>query len=124
MMTLMRDGGFPMWWIVAFGLVALGSAFRYAFQPDAARLGFVKYMAAATLCATLSGLFLDVAAVCRALAGQGRIPAEALAQDGQLPQLLFQGLTEAISPAILGFLLLSLVALVGAVGRSRQTTLA
>jgi hypothetical protein len=120
MMTLMRDGGFPMWFIVACGLVALGGAFRYAFQPDAARLGFVKYMASATLFATLAGLFLDVAAVCRALAGQGPIPTEALAQDGHIATFLFRGLTEAMSPALVGFLLLALVALVCGVGRSRQ----
>jgi hypothetical protein len=120
MMTLMRNGGFPMWFIVAFGLVALGGAFRYAFQPDAARLGFVKYMASATLFATLAGLFMDVAAVCRALAGQGPIPPEALAKEGQMATFLFGGITEAMSPGILGFLLLTLVALVCGVGRCRQ----
>lgn len=120
MMTLMRDGGFPMWFIVACGLVAVGGAFRYAFQPDAARLGFVRYMASATLFATLAGLLLDVAAVCRALAGQGPIPPEVLAKDGQMPMFLLGGLTEAMSPGILGFLLLALVALVCGVGRSRQ----
>jgi hypothetical protein len=120
MMTLMRNGGFPMWFIVAFGLVALGGAVRYAFRPDDARLGFVKNMGAATLFSTLTGLFADIAALFTFFAGRGGAPAMDLAKETQWPVLLMNGLAEATSPGIMGFTLLSLTALMCAVGQSRQ----
>ena len=34
MLTLLRDGGIPMWFILAFGLVSLVIAIRYAMRPE------------------------------------------------------------------------------------------
>lgn len=120
MMTLMRNGGFPMWFIVAFGLVALGGAIRYAFRPDAARLGFVKHMATATLFSTLTGTLADMAAMFTFFAGRGGAPAMDLAKEPQWPVILMGGLAESTSPGIMGFTLLSLTALLCAVGQSRE----
>jgi uncharacterized membrane protein len=39
MMTLFREGGFPMWFLLAFGLLLLVSGARFAMRPDRARLG-------------------------------------------------------------------------------------
>jgi hypothetical protein len=120
MMTLMRNGGFPMWFIVAFGLVALGGAIRYAFRPDDARLGFVKYMAGATLFSTLTGFLADLAAVFAFFAGRRGEPALDVVKETQWPVQLMAGLAESTSPGIIGFTLLSLTALLCAVGQSRQ----
>src|SRR5579859_6089966 len=55
MLTLFRDGGFPMWFVLFFGFGGLATAFVYAVRPDAKREGFIRWMIAATIFATLSG---------------------------------------------------------------------
>ena len=115
MMTLMRNGGFPMWFIVAFGMVALGAAVRFALHPSRPRLGFVKYMSLATLMSIATGTAADLATVCYAM------NSDAMAADPQWHRIFLQGMAESLSPAILGFTLLSLTALIAAVGRGRLT---
>ena len=116
MMTLMRNGGFPMYFIVAFGLVALGAAARFALKPDARRLGFVRGMSAATWFSVLAGLAAALATVCYHVAADDKLLA-----DPQWPRLVFQGCAESLSPVIVGATLLSLTALLSAVGRGRMS---
>jgi hypothetical protein len=116
MLTLFREGGFPMWFILAFGLVTLGAAARYAARPDGRRLGFIRAMALATLFSTLNGVAADLAAVghnvsARYNGGYGDLP---------VPAILLQGFAESMSPAIVGLTMLSLVALIVAVGATRE----
>src|SRR5207249_1717062 len=75
MLDLMRNGGFPMWIILLFGLLALGSAARYALRPDAQRVGFIKAMGRATLFATLAGTAADLGAVFIHLSGEAEVRA-------------------------------------------------
>ena len=104
MLTLFREGGFPMFVILGLGLTALVLSMRAAFRPSASRLEIVRGLASATLYSTLVGVFADVAAVFHHLPNF-----EAPSFD--LPHILVAGLGEAMSPAIMGFTILSLVSL-------------
>jgi len=113
MMTLIRNGGFPMFFIMAFGLIALAAAGWYAFRPNPRSFGVIVWMGAATLFASLMGTVADFGAVAFAVSSmivQG-------AKDW--PAVVFEGFAESMSPGIMGFALLSMVALVTAVGKAR-----
>ncbi|MBS0658928.1 MAG: hypothetical protein JSR82_11875 [Verrucomicrobia bacterium] len=112
MLTMFRNGGFPMWFILVFGLLTLGTAFLYALRPARDREGFVKWMCVATVASVGSGTAADLAAVARYVASHP--------MDGkQMAAIVIEGVGECTSPAILGFSLLSLTALMMAVGRRR-----
>jgi uncharacterized membrane protein len=114
--TLFREGGFPMFFVVGFGAIALGAAFWHALRPDARHEGFIKWMSAATLAAVLNGFCSDLATVARFVAEQD-MAAE------QRTRILLQGFAESMSPGILGFAFLALVALLTAIGRRRLDVL-
>ena len=118
MLTLLRDGGIPMWFILAFGLVSLVTAIRYAMRPEAKLRGLIKGMSLATLAATISGTAAALAATFQALAGN-RIP-EMSFQKPEGVLVLFQGLSESMSAFILGFALLALTAMFCGVGNFRK----
>ncbi len=114
MWTLFRNGGFPMFFIVAFGLIALVTAFVYAVRPRAEHEGFIKLMSIATLLSVFSGTCGDIAAVGYYVGNK----AEQMT-GRQLSAILLQGMGECTSPGIFGFTMLSLVALMCAVGKRR-----
>jgi len=114
MWTLFRNGGFPMFFIVGFGLVALGAAARYAIAGKRHPLGFILGMMGATLFATLSGTTADVGAVFYAVG-------EKWSANGPYSRtdIVFEGLAEVMSAGIFGFTLLALASLLIAVGQYR-----
>lgn len=114
MADLIRNGGFPMWFILAFGLVALGAAARFAIRPAREQLAFVRAMAASALYATLMGTAAALGATFLHVAG-----AEQLRGDPQWALIIVQGLGESMSPGIVGFALLTLTSLLVAVGSAR-----
>lgn len=120
MSKLLQEGGFPVWFVLLFGLISLAGAVAYAVKPDERRLGLVRGMSLATLFATLSSTAANLGQVFHALAGTDpRHPEFSLAmKDG--PLVLLLGLGESMSTSILGFALLALVSLFYAVGISRQ----
>src|SRR5688500_14245085 len=108
MLTLIRWGGMPMWFILLFGLLCLGAAALHAFRPSARSLLFVVGMGLATLFSTLTGTCADLAKVFVNLPRH--------LGDGPLQwPILFQGLAESMSPGIIGFTLPWLSALLTAV---------
>src|SRR5687767_4900984 len=111
MMTLMVEGGFPMWFLLLFGLLGLGAAVRFAQRPEPRYLRLAAALGMATLWATLTG-------TCAALAAVGKhAPVYQREHPGtSLPEVLLLGLAESMSAGILGFTLLSLTALCVAVG--------
>ena len=122
MMTLMQEGGVPMWFILAFGLAALAAAVRYAVRPEGKFRALMGGMSMATLFATLAALAADIGATMNALAGR-RMPDISLeVQHG--PLFLLTGLSESMSPLIMGFALLALTSMFGAVGRFREEVVA
>jgi hypothetical protein len=115
MQTFFMEGGFPMWAVLVFGLVALGAAGHFAWRPEHRKLGFIGGMAAATLFTSLMGVAADLAKVGHAVAvhwDEWRADVE---------RILLQGLAESLAPAILGFTFLSLVGVLCAVGWNRST---
>lgn len=110
MLTLIRYGGFPIYFVLAFGAVALGTAARYAFAPTRTRRRFVEQMARATLFSTLAAVAADLATV------GVNVNDRWDEWSRQLGRVLCQGVAESLSPAIIGFPLLALVALLVAVG--------
>lgn len=122
MMTLMREGGVPMWFILAFGLAALFSAVGYAVRPDAKLRGLTQGMSLATLFATLAALAAALGATLNTLAGRRMAEVSLEAPHGAL--YLLTGMSESMSPLIMGFALLALASMFGAVGRFREAALA
>ena len=116
MITLIKLGGFPMWFVLAFGLIALASAARFAILPRLTRLPFVQSMAAATLYATLTCMAADLATVFNRLPNDPE-----WMKDPNWHFTMILGISESLSPCILGFGMLGLTSLLVAVGRSRET---
>lgn len=115
MPDLIRAGGVPMLFIVAFGALALGAAARFAWRPDPRRVAAVRALSLATLASIGSGTCADLAAVA------SKVPANpAWAHGPDLPLIVMQGIGESMAPGIAGFTLLSLVGLVMAVGHRRD----
>ena len=118
MMTLMHEGGLPMWFILAFGLAALASAIRYSLRPQAKLRGLLTGLSLATLFSTLAALAAALGATLNTLTGR-RFPELSLeAPHGALT--LLTGLAESMSPLIMGFALLALSSMFGAIGRFRE----
>lgn len=113
--TLFQNGGMPMWFIVLFGAIGLGTAFWYALRPDTKHEGFIRGMSAATLFAILNGFCSDLAMVAKTVAQLDPQP------DPETRfRILLEGFYESMSPGIIGFAFLSLIALLTAVGRRRR----
>jgi hypothetical protein len=116
MLTLFREGGYPMFFVLGFGFVALGWAAWYAATGRKRPLGFVRGMMLATLFSVASGTVSDFGAVFHAITSMKDLTA-----DGRTA-ILLEGLGESMAPGILGFSLLSMTALLLAVGALRTET--
>jgi hypothetical protein len=114
MMTLIREGGFPMWVILGLGIGALVTAFRAVLMPSQARLATARQLARATLYSTLVGVAAAFGAVFH------HAPRIADAEKVELGRVVLQGLGESMSPLIMGFTILALVALFTAVAEKRH----
>lgn len=112
MLTLIRDGGFSMIFILLFGGVALVTSFGFAIAPSPANERFISWMGLATLASILCGTCADVATVMH------RVPQMDLEPD-QRTRIVMQGLSESMAPGILGFAMLAIVALASAIGKRR-----
>ena len=117
MWTLMHEGGWPMWMIVAFGVIALGAAARFALRPERRQRGFIISMSAATLFSIFVGTCADLAAVGHSVGEQW---SDLISNPNHAPARMWsEGFAESMSPGIMGFVMLSLVAMLYAVGHAR-----
>jgi uncharacterized membrane protein len=115
MLTLFQEGGFPMFFLLAFGLAALVLAARYALVPGRGRLRLTLGLSLATAFTTLTGAATAVSAVGhQAPAYVARHP------ESSLAEVVLLGLGESMAPLILGCTVLSLVALIVSVGFYRE----
>jgi hypothetical protein len=126
MLTLVREGGYPMLLILGFGFTALLKAAGFAVRPVRRKLPLIHWLMAATLFAVLAGFAADLGAVFHFIPSRFSTSPEALralpalaAERSNWPFVLITGLGESMAPGILGFTLLSLVSLVRAVGEHR-----
>jgi hypothetical protein len=122
MSKLLQEGGFPVWFVLLFGIAALAAAVAYAARPQPRRIGPLFGLSMATLFATLSSAAANLGAVFHTLAGTDSRHPEMSFQVKEGSLILMEGLGEAMSTPILGFALLSLVGLFYAVGAMRQPT--
>lgn len=115
MVQFFLNGGLPMVFVLALGLAALVGAFRFATAPDGRRVGAVAALSLATFFSALVGLATAIAVAAHAIA-----TTEEYSKDGQLPLSILQGISEAMSPVILGGVLLCVTWMVMAVGYRRM----
>jgi hypothetical protein len=121
MLTLIEWGGFPVWFVLLFGFISLGAAAFFVRKPERRQLGLVIGMSVATLFSILNGVAADLATVGHALNVKwDKFYTADHAYQGVV-QAWGQGFAESLSPAIIGFTLLSLTWLVAAVGLRRMT---
>lgn len=115
MATLVREGGFPVFFLLAFGLLAMGFAVRFALAPSRRAFKTTLALCAATALTSINGIFAALSAV-------GHQVPEYVARHPQtsLAEAALLGFGEAMSPGILGFTVLSLIALILALGVYRQ----
>jgi hypothetical protein len=112
MFEAMRDGGWGMYPTLVLGLVALGTALRFAFRADEKLLGFVESMGRAVLYFGLTGFVT-------ALIATGMYVEKQRVVGADLIPTLVMGVKESANNLALAFTVLSLVHLVVAVGRRR-----
>lgn len=113
MMNLIRDGGFPMLFVFAFGAISLAVGAAYAARPSASRERFVWRMSLTTASAMLVALAADLGATFHHVSHH-----EGLTHE-QRVQMAMMGVGESMAPLIVGFGMLTLVALLAAIGRAR-----
>ena len=115
MATLLLEGGFPVFFLLAFGLAAMGFAIRFAIAPSWRVLKTTLALSAATGLTSINGIFTALSAV-------GHHAPEYLKRhpESTLAEVVLLGVGESMSPGILGFTILSLIALILALGVHRQ----
>jgi hypothetical protein len=114
MLSLLREGGGPMLFVVIFGVLTFGAAAVFAARGDRRRTGFITWMGIATLFSVGGGICSDLAAV-------GHHGLERCAAHHIEPAAcLLIGFAESMAPGIVGFTLLSLAGMLTAVGMSRS----
>ena len=109
-MRFFVEGGFPMVFVTVFGAVALLSAIRFALHPAHGRVAPIVAYGLSVALIAIAGFCVDLAFVCRYVARS---------DDPDATAILIQGLAESLAPPILGFAVLSAVALVTALGLRR-----
>ena len=116
MANLVLEGGFPVFFLLAFGFLAMGFAVRFATAPTQRVFRTTLALSAATLLTSCNGIFAALAAV-------GHHAPEYLKRhpESSLSEVVLLGIGESMSPGILGFTLLSLIALILALGVYRQS---
>jgi uncharacterized membrane protein len=115
MANLIREGGFPVFFLLAFGLLAMAFAVRFATAPTQRAFRTTLALSAATLLTAINGIFAAFAMVAH------HAPEYVQQHPGTtLAEIVLLGFGESMSPGILGFTLLSLIALIMALGVYRQ----
>lgn len=112
MWNLFREGGFPMFFVVGFGLLALSTAFAFALRPSEERERFVRWMALATIASVICGTAADLSAVAHYVSSRSL-------EGSRLAAIVVEGVGESMSPTIFGFSILSLAAAMIAIGKRR-----
>jgi len=114
MKWLIQAGGIPGFFALAFGVLALVTAALHAIRPQARRAEIARQLSRATLFSVGAAVASDVAAVFRNVTGR-----EEWAHGPDLHLVVMMGLAESMAPAILGFTLLSLTAMLLAIAARR-----
>lgn len=108
-------GGWIMWFLLVLGVWGLFAAAIFARRPTRPRLERVGCLNKALAWAIVTGVAADFAAV------GIQVPRHAeLVNSPTIHLIILEGFGESMSPAIMGGALLSVIALVTAIGHSRE----
>lgn len=114
MIEFFMAGGWSMFLILALGLVTLVAAASFMRKPEARDVGMIRGFSVATVFAVLCGIAADLAAVFTHVPNNPE-----WAHSPDMPLIVMTGLGESLTPAILGFAMLTLAWMVTAVGVRR-----
>lgn len=113
MLTFFISGGWMMFVVVATAIPMLVTAVKFARNATPHGLSLVRALTMATVFASVAGVVANLATVGRAVASNPELMKEALAN-------LLWGINEALSPAILGFGLVTITWILVAFGVRRM----
>ena len=106
-----QEGGFGMWFILVFGVLAVVGAARFAWRGDHRLLGFIRWMLFTTASSSALGFVAAMMAVFQYLVGK--------AKPDELVLILFTGTREALTTLALGLLMMTFTCLLLAIGHRR-----
>lgn len=117
MQQLFVEGGFAMFFLVAFGFAGLGAASLYAWRLTRVTLRITLALGITTTFTTLGGICVDLATVGH------QVPAYVARHPGvSLTEAVLQGVAESLAPGVLGFAFVALAALITTLGLYREPT--
>jgi len=106
------EGGWGMWTILVFGLVAVGAAGRFAYSPERHMLWLVISMSITLIITTAHATWSDLATVSHFLSD--------ITREGKPSQevqsIFFQGFKESTRPGLFAGLFLTLTWLLVSIG--------
>jgi uncharacterized membrane protein len=114
MLEFFRAGGYSMVLVLLFGALTLVAAVVFIRKPKEQHVGTIRALSTATVFTVLGGFTSCLAAVFTKVPNRPE-----WAHSPDLPLIVMTGLGEALTPAILGFSLLSLAWLLTAAGVRR-----
>ncbi len=112
-MAFFIGGGFPIVFVILFGLWAVASALRFAWAPVRGRAAGLAASAVATTAAGFAGTGAGFVAMSQ------KIPEHPEWHD-DLALTVLIGLGEALAPAILGLVVVTVVSMLAAIGLRRM----
>lgn len=115
MMEFLRAGGFAIWYVLALSLPLLALGAGFAYRPSPKRLACVRGLTWALVFGILSAVSTNLMAVFSKVSHR-----QEWAHSPDMPLIVMSGLSESITPAVLGFTFLSLSWLFVAFGMRRD----
>jgi hypothetical protein len=112
-----QDGGWGMWPILVFGLLAVIAAARFAWRGEHDITAFIRWMLATVGASALLGFTTGMQAVFNFIRRE-QTPEVTQVTDWRI-RVLFEGTKEASNTLSLGFILITLTCLLLAVGYRR-----
>jgi hypothetical protein len=106
-----QEGGWMMWFIFLFGLLALSAAGRFAWRGEHQLLGFVRWMCATTFASGVFGFLIGMSKVFQYVVHR--------VKPGERALILMEGTREALQNTSAALLFVVLVCLLVAVGHRR-----
>ena len=114
MWMLFLEGGYSMWFLLAFGLATIAAAGRFGWRPSRAGLRVCIGLGATTLFSIFTGVAVDLSAVGH------KVPEYVVEHPGtNFAETVLLGVAESMSPAIIGFTFLGMASLLVTYGLSR-----
>ena len=102
MLNFLRAGGIPMIIVISFGLITLFVALRHFWAPSEHRILLVKTLSVATTFSVGAAVTANLAVVMTKVPNHPQ-----WSTSPKLPLIVMTGIGEALTPAVLGFTMLS-----------------